>query len=398
MKPIGERSLVVFVHGSADLYGSDRVLLHLAQSLVESVEFVPLVVLHEDGPLRLLLAAAGVEVHVGTVVKITRAMFRPRAAVGLIGLLASACRGLDRLVAGRRVALVHSNTLAVLGGAWWARRRRLPHLWHVHEIILRPGVVRRGLPWLVDRSSQLVISNSRPTETWLLAEAPNLAGRSRVIYNGLPPLPEADAAGLAASASFRHAIGAGDGDVVVTLAGRLNAWKGQALAIEALARLQQAGRLGRLRLAIVGNCVPGQEHIGEALQQRVVALGLQERVGFVGFVDDIFPVWRASQIALVPSIEPEPFGMVAIEAMACGLPVIAAGHGGLLDIVVDAETGLLVKPRDVDALAQALHQLAVDGVLREQLGAAGRQRQIDEFSVQRQIVSTHALYRELACR
>jgi glycosyltransferase involved in cell wall biosynthesis len=384
--------LLVFVHGSAEMYGSDKVLLNLAQAMQSAGEFKPVVVLHEDGPLRAALAAAGVEVHTATVVKITRAMFRPTAPWLLLKLGRAACADLDRIAAGRHVGLVHSNTLAVLGGALWAWRRGHRHVWHVHEIILKPALVRLALPWLAERFSQRVISNSSPTQAWLLAQAPRLANKSVIVFNGLPalPLPAASAA-----ADFRRSIGVADSDVLATVAGRLNHWKGQGLLIQALARLQQEGRLGNLHAAIVGDVFAGHEDIRSQLVQQVRAAGLEQRVHFVRFVDDIYPVWRASQIAVVPSTEPEPFGMVAIEAMACELPVVAAAHGGLLDIVQPDQTGVLFAPGNAQALAEALAGLAADPALRRRLGQAGAQRQTAQFSLQRQVQHTQAVYREL---
>jgi glycosyltransferase involved in cell wall biosynthesis len=93
-------------------------------------------------------------------------------------------------------------------------------------------------------------------------------------------------------------------------------------------------------------------------------------------------VWAASQIAVVPSTEPEPFGRVAIEAMAHSLPVVAAAHGGLTEIVVDGQTGHLVAPADPSALAAAIGKLASEPALRNRLGAAGRIRQHSHFTQQ----------------
>ena len=389
---------MLFVHGSAEMYGSDKVLLNIAAALARGAEFSPVVVLHENGPLRVALEAAGVETHVAQVVKVTRAMLSPRAPLQLWRQARLALRDLDRIVAGRAVALVHSNTLAVLGGALWAWRRRQPHLWHVHEIILKPAPVRRLLPWLADKLSQRVIANSEPTLQWLLAQAPRLRPRTVVVFNGIAEVPAADAVAATAASAFRARVGAQPGDVLATVAGRLNHWKGQGLLIDALALLRQQQRLGPLRLAIVGSVFAGHDDIRAALVAQVAERGLHDRVAFVEFVDDIYPVWRGSEIAVVPSLEPEPFGMVAIEAMACGLPVLAAGHGGLLDIVRDGQTGLLFAPRDASALADALHRLAGDAALRSRLGQAGAQRQRECFSVRQQVEATQALYRTMAVR
>jgi glycosyltransferase involved in cell wall biosynthesis len=387
--------VVRFVHGSSEMYGSDKVLLYLVENLVQQGEFGVLVVLHETGPLQAALRAAGAEVHVAAVTKITRQMFRPSAALALLRMIRQTVCEFDRVVSGRDIAVVHSNTLAVLGGAAWAAVRGRPHLWHVHEIILKPAMVRRGLPWLAALFARRVIANSTPTREWLLSQAPRLANRTDVVFNGLPPLP---APNPQASQSFRRELGATDSDVVATVAGRLNHWKGQGLLIAAAARLKREGRLGRLKFAIVGSVFAGHEDLLSGLQRQVAEEQLGDIVRFISFVDDIYSVWRGSQIAVVPSTEPEPFGMVAIEAMACGLPVVAAGHGGLLDIVEHESTGLLFKPRAVIELAAALHRLAGDADLRQRLGQAGACRQAQHFSIREQAARTAGIYREMIGR
>jgi glycosyltransferase involved in cell wall biosynthesis len=386
------KPLAIFVHGSAEMYGSDKVLLNVVAALQGDDTFVPVVVLHEDGPLMAAFRSVGVEVHVAHVVKIRRAMFGPRLPWTLWRELTHACTDFDRISAGRRVGLVYSNTLAVLGGAFWAWRRRLRHLWHVHEIILRPSLVRLGLPRLADWGADRVISNSRQTETWLLQQAPGLKSRSAVIFNGLAAVPAADAAAVAA---FRCRLGLQATDVVVTLAGRLNHWKGQGLLIEAAALLQASGRLGDMHVLIVGDVFAGHEDIRSQLVALVAQRGLAARVHFVPFVADIYTVWYASAIAVVPSTEPEPFGMVAIEAMGCALPVVAAAHGGLLDIVQHENTGLLFEPRSAQALADALLRLATDPALRQRLGQAGAQRQVSQFSLHTQVQKTRELCQAL---
>lgn len=382
------RPVWLVLHGSAQMYGSDKVLLNVASALAHDPEFKPVVVLHEDGPLRAALVRAGVEVHVAAVVKIRRAMFGPALPWVLWRELRRAARDLDRITAGRRVALVYSNTLAVLGGAFWAHWRGLRHLWHVHEILLRPAVVSLGLPRLVSALSQCVISNSRQTQAWLLSQAPQLAGRAEVVFNGLPPLP---AAQPEAEDAFRSSLGVPTEALLATVAGRLNHWKGQDLLIDALAELVRRGEAAALHLAVVGDVFDGHEDIRARLLAQVERLGLQSRVHFVPFVQDIWPIWRASDIAVVPSTEPEPFGMVAIEAMACSVPVVAAAHGGLLDIVEHERSGLLFAPRDVEALANAIGRLACDQALRARLGQGGAKRQARDFSLATQVAHTRRL-------
>lgn len=385
--------IILFVHQSSEMYGSDKVLLFLAQGLKLSGEFHPVVLLPETGPLHDALLASNVEVHVGEVAKVSRAVFSPMGLIRLGRQTLKAIRSLDIAVGGRPVAVVHSNTLAVLSGAMWALLRRKKHLWHVHEIILSPKLVSKAFPYLVRRLSDRAMSNSTLTEQWLLSEQPSLASHSVVVFNGLPSVVKPSELAIR---SFRESVGAESGDLVVTLAGRINRWKGQELLLEAAAELKRRGSLGRLRFVIVGSAAPGLEHLPGQLKAQASASGFDARCSFVPFIDDIWPVWFGTDIAVVPSTEPEPFGMVAIEAMAAAVPVIAAGHGGLLDILVHEETGLFFTPRDSVALADAIDLLASDEALRVRLGQAGAKRQVELFSVDSQVDQTTRVYREMA--
>ena len=387
------RPLLVFVHGSAELYGSDKVLLNLVTALSSGADFQPVVLLHQEGPLRALLQREGVETHVGCVVKIQRSMFKPQVAWVLLRALRQAEIDLDLVVGNRRVAAVYSNTLAVLGGAYWAWRKGHKHLWHVHEIIRRPAVVRRVLPMLAERLSHRVVSNSVQTERWLLEQSPRLRNRSAVIVNGLPPVAQVSGSDRNA---FRASLGLSSQDVLVTLVGRLNHWKGQDLFVQALALLKDRGQIGVLRAAIVGDVFAGQDSVRLGLLERIERAGLERYVYLVPFRADVYTVWWSSDIAVVPSIEPEPFGLVAIEAMACGVPVIAAAHGGLLDIVQHEITGLFFAPCDAEALANALRRLASDASLRRALGATGQARQAAHFSLKSQVERTRKLCLEMA--
>jgi glycosyltransferase involved in cell wall biosynthesis len=383
---------VLFVHHAVDMYGSDKVLLYLASALKARGNFYPFVILPQRGLLFDALVRAGVEVRVSEVAKISRSVMSISGVGRLAGMVWRSVRALDRIVAKRPIALVHSNTLAVLGGAAWAWRRGVPHVWHVHEIILSPRLISRAFPLLVRAFSDRVMSNSTLTEAWLLKEQPRLGERSVVVFNGLPPV---QVPAREAVAAFRARIGAAPDDIVVTLAGRLNSWKGQGLLIEAAGLLQGRGKLAHVRFAIVGDAVPGQEWLREQLIAQAANVGLTSRFCFVPFVDDIAPVWFASQVAVVPSTEPEPFGLVAIEAMAASLPVVAAAHGGLLDIVQHEKTGLLFEPRSAGALANALERLIADAALRQALGAEGARRQREVFSFTSQVEKIEQVYREM---
>jgi glycosyltransferase involved in cell wall biosynthesis len=123
---------------------------------------------------------------------------------------------------------------------------------------------------------------------------------------------------------------------------------------------------------------------------------LRDRVpGALGFVPhhELAPLYERAAVVAVPSHR-EGFGVACAEAMAHGRPVVASAVGGLLDLVVDGETGLLVPPRDVSALRAALERLLADGDLRRRLGEAGRERARKHFSWPAVTAATIEAYRD----
>jgi glycosyltransferase involved in cell wall biosynthesis len=172
----------------------------------------------------------------------------------------------------------------------------------------------------------------------------------------------------------------------LAIVGRLIPIKGHDVLLRALATVR--GDLPEVTLAIAGDGPLEQE-----LRASVVRFGLDDCVSFLGRVAPAAPVVERAEIVVVPSFG-EGFGMVALEAMERGRPVIASAVGGLPEIVEDAGTGLLVPPGDAEALAAGIRELATDRGRAAAMGAAGRARALEEFSQSRCTDRTEALYRE----
>lgn len=375
MTQIASRLNLLIIHHDADLYGADQSLLRSVQALTRQ-DYHPIVVVPHQGPLIERLQATGAEVHIGPVGKLTRQLMRPSALPMLLGDLFRSFRCMQRAAAGRSIALVYTNSVAAIGGAIWAAWHRRPRLWHVREIVIAPKAAARGFPALLRWLGGWCICNSGATRSWITSQEPALAARSSVIWNGLEPVTAPSAEAVQA---FRDKLGLASDDVVATLVGRINRWKGQRVFIEA-ARLLQANGPAKLKFLIVGDVADGQVHFREEMLAAIDQAGLRDKVFWHPFTPDVDTVWAASQIAVAPSIEPEPFGRVAIEAMAHSLPVVATAFGGLAEIVEDRRTGLLVKAGDADALAAAIGELAASEQMRTALGEAGRRRQAEFFT------------------
>lgn len=365
---------VLIVHSSAELYGSDKSLLDFV--LRRPAGMAVTVVVPEAGPLVPALGAAGARVVVGEVCKLQRGLLSPRGAWRTVQAAWRSLRWLRALHRETRFDLVYSNSVAVLGGALVARSLRLPHVWHVREILAGSS----GLTWafrrLVSALSTRVISNSAETRQWIAGQRGAADPRYAVVWNGVD-----QGQSTADRQLTRLGLGVQGGEVLLVLVGRINAWKGQFLLVEAFARMVAEG-VANARLAIVGSAFAGQEHFEAQLAQAVAASGCAERIEVQSFRTDVDAVWDAADVVVVPSIEPEPFGRVAIEAMAFSKPVVAAAHGGLKEIVDNGVTGWLVAPRDASALSTALKRLVQSASMRDEMGRAGLARQRQYFSVQ----------------
>ena len=365
-------SRLLIVHSSADLYGSDRSLLDFVRLGGQAFEVV--VVLSESGPLIPLLEQAGAKVVVAEVCKVQRKMLSLGGLWGALKALISSVSALRRLEREGRFDLVYSNTVAIFGGAAFAKLRGYPHVWHIREIVDGSPRLSAVFRSLVSLSAARVLCNSDQTRRWI--QTPASAARCQVIWNGVAP-----AEPLGRRLTERQRLGFGDDLVVFAMAGRVNQWKGQGLLIEAFEQLCRRDDT-QSRLLIVGSAYAGQEHLEDALAARIAGSEFSHRIIWERFRPDVEAVWEAADVVVVPSTEPEPFGRVAIEAMAFARPVIAAGHGGLVEIVDDGVSGLLFAPRSADALAAAMYRLAGDAQLRAGMGMAARQRQRALFSVE----------------
>ena len=153
--------------------------------------------------------------------------------------------------------------------------------------------------------------------------------------------------------------------------------------------LRAAASLDDVHIVIVGDG-PERARLASLAQD----LNVADRATFAGRQDNV-PEWLAALDIFVLTSDWEGMPNAVLEAMAAGLPVVATAVGGTPEVVVDGVTGLLVPPRDPDALARAIVRLLRDPQLRQDMGRAGRERVERHFSVYKMVRATEALYDEL---
>ncbi len=377
------RLRVVVLDHVARLSGAEIALLRLLPHLKDVDVHV---VLAEDGPLADRLGQVGVSVQVLPLGEASRELRKDSVRLGQIP-----CRALwdsaayvvrlARLLRRERPDVVHANSLkSGLYGGLAARLVAVPLVWHLHDRLdadYLPRVAVILVRGAIARLATSVVANSHAT-------AGTLRGgpTPRVIPSALPAaLPAAHVP------EERERL-------VFGMVGRLTPWKGQHVFLEAFAR---AFPDGPHAAALIGAPLFDEEDYERELRTLVERLGIDDRVQFRGFREDVWRELATLDVLVHASTSPEPFGQVVQEGLAVGLPIIAADAGGPAEFVRNGENGLLARPNDVTALVEPLQRLAGDLDLRRRLGVAAR-ASVAPFAPEVVAPQMRAAYREAALR
>lgn len=284
--------------------------------------------------------------------------------------------------------LIHTNTILVPEGGLAARSLGLPHVWHLRELI------GSGQPFQIAKSktrlnrffkdhASVIVANSQTS-------ARNAAGLIpepllRVVPNGIR---------LNAFAAV-HKTPSDGRSIVVGMVGSLSSrTKKHKLFVEAASRLKD---IANVRFRIYGHDpAAGADRASDAyateIHNYVKQAGLADQFDFPGHLD---PVRIMNEIdILVHPADNESFGRVVVEAMAAELPVVGVCGGGVAEIVVSGETGLLAPPDRADELSAAIRRLLGDASLRSRLGKAGRRRAEECYSLESCVAGILQVYEE----
>jgi glycosyltransferase involved in cell wall biosynthesis len=363
---------VLFLQSSSELYGSGKIILQVLRTY-QLEGFNPVVVLTGPGPIQSYLEAQGISVYIQNLGILRRKYVNPAGLLNRLSKNLSAYRFLSELHQKYRFELVYSNTLAVIVGAYWAKRRQIPHIWHIHEILPGPRPLVKLLASLLDQSTPnpIAVSNAVANHWQPLLKK----SRIKVIHNGIPY-----GSFLKNYASAKSALGFPESSFLIGMIGRINPGKGQLFFLEMANKL--ATKYPQTHFVLVGDPFHGYEPILEQMMHMIRENGLEKRVSYLGFREDIPEIMAALDFFVLPSILPDSFPTVILEAMAAGKPVIATRSGGASEMVVDGETGLLIPIEDVEKGIEALEKLIQQVNLGQAMGEAGRNRVLSEYSLE----------------
>jgi glycosyltransferase involved in cell wall biosynthesis len=367
---------ILFLDQSGELGGAELCLADLA----EFCRGRSTVMLFREGPFAALLRAKEIPVMIahlpGLAVRVNKsaglsAYLRAIPGMGLLVYRAlKFAKDFELLYANTAKALVVATMLAFL--------LRKKFCFHLHDLVNSQhfsALNRRLIVILANRADAVVANSQATAEAYIGAGGKNR--HLRVIHNGFKPFQIRPGTSTPATWAGRKNL---EGNFpVVGLFGRIAPWKGQHVFLKAMAELPGVHGL------IVGDALFTEEdrRYGRELRELASQLRIADRIHFTGFCPNILPLLLLVDVVAHCSTSPEPFGRVIVEAMLAGRPVIATRAGGVLEIVTDNQTGLLVEPGNSHALAEAIRRLLKNRAFATELGRAAKIEAEDRFGLDR---------------
>ena len=365
---------LLFVHPNSEIGGSDIALLRMIEALKPEGLDVS-VVLPGPGPLVARFQSAGARVHF---VPMRQLRTLPSISYQLRYLfgIAPSVSAIAAIIRRECPQIVHTNSLYCLYGAFAARSARRPHVWHIRELAPNVPLLTKLYAAMVKQLSTHVISMTNICAGSLFGTLPAHLTIMPDALDRRTWAPNPDRQRL------RRELGIAPNVPLIGFVGRLDTWKGCDVFVKAAAKV--AKDWPAARFLVCGGPPNGFEAYARSLEELARLSGAGDRMMFLGWryvLDDMPDVMAGLDVFCHTSSRPEPFGLVLLEAMAVGTPVIAARAGGPVDIVADSTSGFLTEPGNATALAGAMSRLIGDPALRKRIGDAGMARLECKFSV-----------------
>ena len=379
---------ILYLHAGAEMYGADKVLLELIKGL-DRQEFEAHVILPNDGVLVEALRQVGAQVSVLDYPILRRKYFNPKGIADYIRSYNFYAKQIALYAREHSIDMVHNNTAAVLEGIYLKRKLKLPLIWHVHEIIVKPKAISDFINMLMGRYADKIVTVSQAVANHIKQSPFIKDSQVEVIYNGVDnavyyPMD---------ASSIREKFDIAQDALVIGMIGRVNAIKGQNDFIEAVEPLLEKNEQAVAFLA--GGVFPGEEWRLEELDKRIASSSVVSQIHRIDYYDKTSELYNMFDIFVLPSIKPDSLPTVVLEAMACSKPVVGYNNGGIAEMVVDDKSGCLVKPNSPQELSNAISLLLDSSEKREKFGRVGYQRQKELFSLESYIKNFSEFYDNL---
>jgi glycosyltransferase involved in cell wall biosynthesis len=372
-----QKMRIVYVNHTGHVSGAEQMLLDVLRGLDRSL-YEPHVLCPAEGRLAEEIKAANVPCRSLPPVN-SRFALRPDLILRSVRHFWKAIVAMRRHVKELKPDLVHANTIrSGIAASIATVGTGIPVLWHVHDILPRHvlSTAIRIFAFVTQRTQVIAVSHASARE---FCGAVPFDGRVRTIHNGIDldrfPMKSG------APSAFRERLSIPDDAFLVCAVGQVCARKGLSELLDAFVSIQE--RAPQMHLAIVGRAVfKHEEGYLNSLLNAAAASKCADRVHFTGELRDVSSVLQGADL-LVLNSQQEPFGLVLVEAMASGTPVLATRVGGIPEIVRDSENGWLIEKGDTSGLASKLLELSHNPNLLRLVAKEGREATCPQFSLQR---------------
>lgn len=363
---------ILYLHAGAEMYGADKILLELVTGLDNS-KFHPIVVLPNDGILKDKLIENGIETYVVHYPILRRKYFNLKGIINYGLSYFGKSNEIVKLLKNKKIDIIHANTTAVLEGIYLKKKLKCKLIWHVHEIILKPAIINKTISYLIGKYADKCVAVSKAVKKHLIDSKFIDENKVEVIYNGV------DTERFNPNVENKYLYkewNVPDEAIKVGMIGRVNAWKGQNDFLDAAEGLLK--KYSNLYIFIVGSAFAGEEWRVDELKKKIADSQNKDRIIFSEFRTDTPEIHSFFDVLVLPSTNPDPLPTVVLEAMGCGTPIVGYNHGGVTEMVINGETGLLAEVKSSKDLGRKIQQaLESDYKL---MGQKARDRAVKNFS------------------
>ncbi|UCG34871.1 MAG: glycosyltransferase family 4 protein [Candidatus Omnitrophota bacterium] len=394
-----EQINILFLDHQAQMGGGEFSLMETIKILNKNI-FNPIVMLGTKGPFRNELDKIGINTEIINVPEYFRTYKRDpsrgnafSSLIKSIFILPDLIKKTEETIKRNKADIVAINTIkSAFFGIPAAQKTKVKSVWIIRDCLTKDfyrAIFLREIKRLAEKVDKIICTSEEVKRHFLNLAGRNSSNKVTIVYNGV----DLDRFNPALNGEkIREELLLRD-KYVITLIGRLEPWKGQKVFIRAAKTALE--KRDNLRFFIVGGALFGREAYENECLMLVKKLGVEGKVLFLGFRNDVPNVIVASDVIVHTSILPEPFGRGIIEAMACAKPVISTNIGGPREILTP-ETGIFIEPNRPDFLADEIIKLIDETDRRLLLGSNARERVERMFDIRKTTQKLENIIKEIA--
>ena len=336
-----QKKNILLLHSSNDLYGASKIFLQLIDLFI-SKNFNVHVVLPEKGKLDDFLNKKDITVSYHELGVLRKKYLNPLGLINRLVTNIKAVKFLSNYINIHSIDLVYTNTSTILCGGISAKQNGIPSLLHIHEIPTGNKFYEFFSGKIINRISSKVLTVSNSVKNHWLKNISEL--KIERVYNGI----EYKKMDSVIKLEKDH------DDFVITSVARLIPYKGHMYLIEIANELIK--KSSKFKFLIVGDTLPSYALYEKSIKQKVIDLGLENQIKFLGFRNDVSSILKQSDLFIHPAISPDPLPTVLFESLYNNLPTAATNLGGAIEILDNGNNGLLIPSDDPKKAADFINE------------------------------------------